>query len=86
MASGVPCVTTDVGDASVLIGDHGRVVPPRDHVALAEAIHQWLKMPEPVRESHRRGARQRIVERFALQRVAAKYEELYDRLATGRPA
>jgi glycosyltransferase involved in cell wall biosynthesis len=83
MASGVPCVATDVGDARVLIGDHGRIVPPRDHVALAGAIREWLEMPEPVRQSHRRGARERIVENFALQRVAAKYEDLYARLATG---
>jgi glycosyltransferase involved in cell wall biosynthesis len=38
MATGVPCVATDVGDAAALIGGLGRICPARDSAALAGAI------------------------------------------------
>ena len=38
MASGVPCVVTDVGDSSLIIGKTGAIVPSQDAEFLAEGI------------------------------------------------
>lgn len=38
MSAGLPCITTDVGDAAMLVGDCGWVVPPGDRSALVDAL------------------------------------------------
>ena len=44
MASGVPCVTTAVGDSAWVVGETGVVVPPGRPAALAEGIAaQWVR-------------------------------------------
>jgi len=42
MACGVPCVVTDVGDSSRIVGNCGEVVPPRNASRLAAAIGVML--------------------------------------------
>ncbi len=81
MVSGVPCVVTDVGDSAWIVGGTGRVVPPRDSGALADA---WLDLIEMGNEGRRelgRRARQRICENFSLDEVVRQYENLYEQLA-----
>ena len=77
MASGIPCVVTDVGDAAWIVGDSGIVVAPRDPTGLADAVVGLL-----VGDSHDRvrlgvRARQRIEQHFGIDRVANEYAELY---------
>jgi len=63
MACGVPCVVTDVGDAALLVGATGAVVPPHDPAALAGALASCLA---GVTQESGLAARRRIVEEFSL--------------------
>ncbi len=81
MAAGIPCVVTDVGDSAYLLGDTGRVVPPRQPEALAAA---WLSLLEAGPEVRRRlgaQARTRIEQNFTLEVVTRKYSQVYLDLA-----
>lgn len=77
MACGVPCVVTDVGDSALIVGNTGRVVPPKDPAALADACQDVLELSP---ENHRKlslAARQRVIQQFNLQVMARHYEQLY---------
>jgi glycosyltransferase involved in cell wall biosynthesis len=81
MASGVPCAATDVGDSALIVGDTGRIVPPRNPDALAGAWAELLAIGPAGRRVLGLAARQRVLERFDLGAVARRYEDLYARLA-----
>ncbi len=80
MASGVPCVSTDVGDSALIIGDTGRVVPPRDPAALAAQMLDLARMQADERQALGRAARQRVQNNYAIEHIAAQYAALYRRL------
>lgn len=84
MACGVPCVVTDVGDSGSLLGETGRVVPPREPAAMAEALGDLLAWDQGARRRLGLAARERIASRFELNRIVRSIEEMYARLAAGR--
>jgi glycosyltransferase involved in cell wall biosynthesis len=77
MASGVPCVVTDVGDCALIVGDSGRVVAPRDPEALAAAWAELLELPDGERLALGAKARERVKDNFSIGSVVAAYESLY---------
>lgn len=81
MSCGVPCVVSDVGDSALLVGDTGRVVPPRDPAALAAAWNELVSLGSGERRRLGDAARARIAARFGLPRIAGRYAELYRSLA-----
>ncbi|MGN6726028.1 MAG: glycosyltransferase [Tepidisphaeraceae bacterium] len=77
MACGTLCAATDVGDAALIIGDTGRIVPPRQPDLLAAAWHALLELPPEDRAAASTAARQRIAERFEIGAIARTYEDFY---------
>jgi glycosyltransferase involved in cell wall biosynthesis len=80
MACATPCVSTNVGDASYIIGDCGWIVPPQDPAALARSIkcaftelrennHGW--------QERRRQARNRIKKLFSIDIIFSKYNKVW---------
>jgi glycosyltransferase involved in cell wall biosynthesis len=80
MACGTPCVTTDVGDSALIAGDAGRVVPPGEAEALAQAWEEVLTLPAEEKSKLGRAARKRIEEEFSLPEIASRYLDLYRQL------
>ena len=77
MACEVPCVATDVGDSAYVLGDSGRIVPPRDPDALAGAWGDLLTAGDDVRKALGQRGRRRIVDNFSISRIARSYEAAY---------
>jgi glycosyltransferase involved in cell wall biosynthesis len=78
MACGVPCVATDVGDSALILGDTGKVVPPRDPAALAAGWAALLSIGAAARAELGIAARRRVIELFDLTSVTRRYEAIYD--------
>jgi glycosyltransferase involved in cell wall biosynthesis len=77
MSCGVPCVTTDVGDAAVIAGDTGLVVPPADPARLARALSEVADLEPATRRLMGVAARTRICEHYSLRSTINQYARLY---------
>jgi glycosyltransferase involved in cell wall biosynthesis len=84
MACGVPCAVTGGGGAAFIVGDAGRIAPPRNPAALADAILELIGMEPEQRRELGEAARRRIQENFNLNTVVEKYEKLYSEIAVRR--
>ena len=78
MAMQVPCVVTDAGDAAIIVGNTGQVVPVSNAEALAEAIRRLARLPQAERDALGLLARKRIVENYEIAYVAQLYSGHYE--------
>ncbi|MFY9586758.1 MAG: glycosyltransferase family 4 protein [Actinomycetota bacterium] len=74
-AAGLPVIATAVGGTPAILGDAGRLIPPDDVGALADA----LAGPPP-----KAVPREDIAARFGVEGVARRHVELYERLVRER--
>lgn len=80
MASGVPCVVTNVGDSAYIVGDTGTVVPTRNPEALA---HAWDAMLDRIeKEGCELGvrARERLCRLFSDDALIKQSQQALQRL------
>jgi glycosyltransferase involved in cell wall biosynthesis len=75
MASGLPCVLTDVGGAREMVSDgmNGFVVPPKDPIALADG---WQKVLNGALSMRSENIRNLVEEKFSLDSMVHSYETL----------
>lgn len=81
MAAGLPAVSTDVGDARLILGDTGIVCPARDPEAFGQAIHALLGEPMDARRVRADAARARIVMHHAIEACCDRFARTYRELA-----
>jgi glycosyltransferase involved in cell wall biosynthesis len=84
MACGLPAVATDIGDARLIVGDTGLVVPAQSPETLAAAIRTLAAESASLRADRGRRARERIVEHFSMKRAVQTHVELYESLSASR--
>jgi glycosyltransferase involved in cell wall biosynthesis len=77
MASGVPCVVTDVGDARLMVGGTGTAVPAEDAAALALAIEFLVTNPTTLRGLGVE-ARARAVQVYGIEAAVQGYRGVYN--------
>jgi len=77
MAAGLPCVTTDVGDAAYLLANPEWVVPPSLPDVLADKLYQLLSLSTREREDLGLSFVSRISENFTMRDVSQRYLDLY---------
>lgn len=70
-------VATDCGGVKEVVGECGILVPPRDHLALADGINTALQMSSDEIEMIGAAARNRIVTRYSLNAQAESWLSLY---------
>jgi glycosyltransferase involved in cell wall biosynthesis len=84
MASGTPCVSTDVGDAGLILGGLGWLVPRENSEELAAAIVSALSERRERPEDWKRRCnecRDRVADEFSLQKMVDSYFDLWQSAA-----
>lgn len=86
MAAEKPVIATDTGGSKDIIDNNinGVLVEPKNSEALAEAILKLLKNPDE-RERLGKAAEQRVKEKFPIDRMVSKTEQIYTQLLTVTP-
>ena len=80
MCVGLPSVVTDVGDAALLLGDAGIVVPPNDTDALTKGLLKLIQASSEDRNLLGYIARRRIEDNYSIASFKRQYEELYQKV------
>lgn len=81
MASGLPCISTDVGDAKYIVQDLGSIVPPRNAQALADAILAYAQKTRVEKQALKQMTRKRVEQNFSIATVSRQYMQVWSQQA-----
>ncbi|MDO3377829.1 glycosyltransferase family 4 protein [Geoalkalibacter halelectricus] len=75
MACATPCVATDVGDAALIVGDTGWVVPPSNPDALFQSVsHAIAEMKDAEKWAQRKAnCRLQVVDNFSIEKMIESF-------------
>ena len=83
MASGTPCIVTDVGDSAIIVGDLGWKVPPSAPepfcAAMVEALNEFGDQNQWT--NRMANCRNRINEEFSQDRMSSSFQSLWKQIS-----
>ncbi len=85
MASGVPCVATDVGDCAQMIADKRCIAPVGDAARIADAVTRFVSMSLSERAACGDAATHRVHEDYGAERCVDRYVDAYRSVASPLP-
>jgi glycosyltransferase involved in cell wall biosynthesis len=78
MLCGTPCVTTNVGDAGMIVGDLGWVVEPENSNNLANAVYNAAEEKNQENSlwvNRKNNCRERIINNFSIEKMVNRYKK-----------
>ena len=76
MSTGIPCITTNVGNANELIGNSGWVVNTSDYKSIAKLIME-INRDKNILKIKSNLARKRVEDLYPIEKMINKYKKLY---------
>ena len=83
MACNVPCVVTNVGDCSEIVGNTGRVVNAGDMKNLADSALELLELSKIEKDKLGEMARNRVIAHYEIGAIAGRYQDVYVQAING---
>lgn len=80
MSCGLPCISTDVGDAKLILGDDEWLVPPSTPDMLVDKLERLLEMSHEERAALGNIAKARIEKLFPMEKTSKEFLEIYKNL------
>jgi glycosyltransferase involved in cell wall biosynthesis len=82
MSVGLPCVTTDAGDAAMMVENRALVVDHSQPFLLARSVQNLLDLPSTKRKQIGKELQQHIINEYSIVKVQKSYEALYQQVIT----